>query len=151
LIGLARVAQGPFLTAEGGRLNFFRSLVIARNNHLRIYQDGYRFSREIFRLKQKFPKTLKYDLGEKLGNSSLTLMRAIAVANGSRDKIKPLQTMALEIDVLWVYLRMAHDFQGIKRGEYQVVSEILSDISRQHKAWLSWAREASSEANTIQK
>lgn len=113
---------------------------MATNKHLNIYQDAYRFCREVFRLKQKMPKTLKYDLGEKLGEASLNVMKAIVVANGTQDKVKYLQKMALEIDALWVFLRMAYDFQGITRGEFQVMSEILVEISDQNKSWLAWAR-----------
>ncbi len=112
---------------------------MGRNQHLNIYQDAYRFCREIYRLKQKFPKIMKYDLGEKLGSAALTLIRCIVVANGSKEKAKPLRAMALEIDSLWVYLRMAYDFQAISQGEFQVVSEILFEISEQNKKWLAWS------------
>lgn len=117
---------------------------IARNNHLEIYQEAYRFCREAFKLKQKMPKLLKYDLGEKIGTSALTVIRAIVIANGSKDKTKALTTMALEIDVLWVYLRLAHDLKGISRGEFQVTSELLYEISKQNKSWLLWARKNAS-------
>jgi len=119
---------------------------MARNNHLDIYQDTYRFCREVFRVKQKLPKILKYDLGEKMGVSSLVLIKAIVIANGSKDKTKALTTMALEIDVLWVYLRLAHDFKGITRGEFQVLSELLHEISKQNKNWLAWARKNTKES-----
>ncbi len=118
---------------------------MGRNQHLNIYQDTYRFCREIFRLKQKFPKTLKYDLGEKLGTSALNVMKHIIVANGSKEKAKPLRAMALEIDSLWVFLRMAYDFQAISQGEFQVVSEILFEISEQNKKWLAWSVKTNTE------
>lgn len=119
---------------------------MARNNHLEIYQEAYRLCRELFRLKQKLPKLLKYDLGEKIGASVLTVLRTIVVANGSKDKTKALTTMALEIDVLWVYLRLAHDFKGITRGEFQALSELLHEISKQNKNWLAWARKNTKES-----
>ena len=92
---------------------------------------------------------MKYDLGEKLGKSALTVVEAIMIANNSRDKTKALTRMAIEIDLLWVYLRMALDLQGIKRGEFQVVSEILYEISRQHKNWLAWARKNASSSSEV--
>ena len=113
---------------------------MARNNHLGIYQEAYRFCREIFKLKQKMPKLLKYDLGEKIGHSCLIVLRNIVIANGSKDKAKALNTIALEIDALWVYLRLAHDLEGISRGEFQVTSELLYEISKQNQNWLAWAK-----------
>jgi hypothetical protein len=31
-------------------------------------------------------------------------------------------TIALEIDVLWIYLRLAHDLEAISRGFYEALS-----------------------------
>ena len=36
---------------------------MARFKHLEIYQQTYKLNHEIFRIKQKLPKTLKFDLG----------------------------------------------------------------------------------------
>lgn len=73
---------------------------MARFKHLEIYQSSYKLNSEIFRIKQKLPKTLRYNLGEMTFKSSLRLMRGIVIANGSRDKIKILQQLALEINEL---------------------------------------------------
>ncbi len=56
--------------------------------------------------------------------------------------------MALEIDSLWVYLRMAYDFQAISQGEFQVVSEILYEISEQNKKWLTWSVKTTADNRT---
>ena len=68
---------------------------MARFKHLEIYQQTYKLNREIFRIKQKLPKTLKFDLGEFVFRSSLRMIRGIVIANGTKDKSKVLQQIAL--------------------------------------------------------
>ena len=114
---------------------------MARFKHLEIYQQTYKLNREIFRIKQKLPKTLKFDLGEFVFRSSLRMIRGIVIANGTKDKSKVLQQIALEIELLWVYFRMLYDFQGISRGEFQVLSEQLTEISKQNQKWIKWSKE----------
>lgn len=114
---------------------------MARFKHLEIYQQSYKFTREIYRIKMKLPKTLRYDLGEKTLSSALKINRGIVVANGSKEKVKVLLQISLEIETLWIFTRMMFDFQGISRGEFEVISELLSGLSKQNSSWLKWSRD----------
>lgn len=113
---------------------------MARFKHLEVYNQAYKLNREVFRIKQKLPKTLKYDLGEFVFRSSIRAIRGIVIANGSQEKTKVLKQIALEIELLWLYLRMLFDFQGISRGEFQVLSELLANVAKQTQNWLKWAK-----------
>ncbi len=114
---------------------------MARFKHLEIYQQSYKFTREIYRIKMKLPKTLRYDLGEKTLSSALKINRGIVVANGSKEKVKVLLQISLEIETLWIFTRMMFDFQGISRGEFEVISELFSGLSKQNSSWLKWSRD----------
>lgn len=118
---------------------------MSRSKHLQIYQDAYHFTREVFRIKFKLPKLIKYDLGEQVGNSALRILKGIIIANGSKNKLSSLQIVTLEIEVMWVYLRMLYDLEGISRGEFNVLSEKLVEISKQNNNWRSWAKKVASE------
>ena len=111
---------------------------MARYQHLPLYQEAYGFSREIYRLKLKLPKDLKHDLGSLTFQATLRCIRCIVFANGLKIKQKPLQTLLLEIEMLWSYLRLLHDLRGISRGEFQVLTERLESISKQAQAWQKW-------------
>lgn len=112
---------------------------MARFKHLEIYQQAYKLCREFHRVKIKLPKNLKYNLGDDVSKSALKIIKGIVIANGSSDKLKALQVISLEIEVLWVFFRMLFDFQGISRGEFQVFSEMLTDLSKQNQNWIKWA------------
>ncbi len=56
------------------------------------------------------------------------------------EKGTPLQTLLLEVETLWAYLRLLHDLKGISAGEFQNLSERLADIGPQATAWMKWDR-----------
>lgn len=114
---------------------------MARFKHLEIYQSAYKFTREVYQIKTKLPKTLKFDLGEKISNSCLKVIRGVVVANGTKDRVKVLLQISLEIETLWVFLRMLFDFKGISRGEFEVLSNLLSNIAKQNQSWIKWSKE----------
>ncbi len=95
----------------------------------------------IFETKIKLPKTLKGDLGQMTFLSALKLTRGVIIASSSQDKSKVLNLVALEIDVIWQFLRLMYDLKGISKGEFQVLSEVLTDISDQIQKWLNWSKE----------
>lgn len=114
---------------------------VARFKHLEIYQSAYKFTREVYQIKTKLPKNLKFDLGEKTLNSCLKIIRGLVIANGTKDRVKVLLQISLEIETLWVFLRMLFDFKGISRGEFEVLSSLLSNVAKQNQAWIKWSKE----------
>ena len=84
-----------------------------------------------------------------LFESSLRCSKGIIVANGSKNKLKPLQEIILEVEVIWVQLRMLYDFKAISIGEFQHLSERVAEVSPQLQAWLKWekTRIKASESN----
>ncbi len=114
---------------------------MARHAHLPIYKSCYVLTREVFRLQQKMPKTLKHSLGMTLFESCLRCMRGIIVANGSENKLKALQEITLELEVIWTYLRLLYDFKGISKGEFQLISERVTEVTPQISAWMKWEKD----------
>ena len=122
---------------------------MARSKHLKIYQDAYHFTRELYRIKLKLPKALKYDLGEQISASALRMLKGVVVANGSKNKNSSLQVVTLEIEVIWVFLRMLLDLQGISKGEFNLLSERLVEISKQNNNWRSWAKKVDTAVEIV--
>lgn len=116
---------------------------MANSHHLEIYRDAYRLNRDLFRLKAKLPKSLRYDLGESLTLSGLKALRWIVFANSLADKTKALENLALELKYMMVLLRLNHDLQGLSHGEHQMLAETLNQIAEQNSKWLLWARRQS--------
>ena len=100
---------------------------MARYQHLPLYQATYALTRESYRLRIKFPKTLKYDLGTSFCSSSLRCLRLIVLANGRTCKEPVLRELVLEIECIWTYARLLHDFRGLSGGEFKALSIRLAD------------------------
>ena len=113
---------------------------MARYQHLPVYQALYALSVHSYRLKIKLPKTLKHDLGEIYFEAVVKCLRGVILANGSVNKIRPLQQVLLEFETLWVYSRLLLELRGISAGEFQVLSEMLNSLGKQLNAWLKWEK-----------
>jgi hypothetical protein len=114
---------------------------MSRYQHLPLYDALYRFTREMYKIKTLMPKSLKYDLGEAVCKSALRALKLVVFANGSEKKDAPLRDLALEIETLWVYLRLLHDQKGLSLGQFEVIGKKLTEISKQVSAWRKWYKE----------
>jgi hypothetical protein len=127
---------------------------MARYEHLEVYKDMYKFTRELYRLKSKLPQTVKHDLGKYMCQSALKSLRGIVVANGSVYKEKTLQIVLIELETQWVFLRLMYDMRAISNGEFNVISELLAKISPQVQSWIKWENrnppKAKSSSATVQ-
>ena len=114
---------------------------MARYQHLPVYQALYSLSLQSYRLKLKLPKTLKHDLGQVFFETAVRCVRGVILANGSANKVRPLQQVLLEFETLWVYSRLLFDLRAISSGEFRTLSENLADAGKQLNAWLKWERQ----------
>lgn len=114
---------------------------MSRYQHLPLYDALYKFTREIYKIKILLPKSLKYDLGEALCKSVLRSLKLVVFANGSERKEAPLRDLVLEIETIWVYLRLLHDQKGISLGQFELLGKKLTEITKQVSAWRKWYKE----------
>lgn len=124
-----------------GMRSFFIEVYMARIKDLEVYKCSYQFNKMIMDTKINMPVKLKNDLGQMTMEACLRITRGIVIANESRDKTRILQRVLIEIDVIWQFLRMMYDFKTISRGQYEVLSEKLTDLSMQLQKWLNWSKE----------
>jgi hypothetical protein len=92
-------------------------LLMGRYQHLPLYDALFRYTKELYTLKDRLPKNIKNDLGQALCESSLRCLKLVIFANGSEKKEVPLRDLALEIESQWIYLRLVHDIG--KRASYK--------------------------------
>jgi len=123
---------------------------MARYEHLPVYKSAYVLSREVYRVQEKLPKGLRYSLGSMAFESTLRCVKGIVYANGASSKSKALNEVALEIEVLWTYLRMLYDFKGLSKGEFQLLSERLNEVAPQVHAWTKWEKGKANQAKKAQ-
>lgn len=113
---------------------------MARYQHLPLFQACYGFVRQAYRLKMKLPQAFRHELGSEFVRSALRVLKLVIWANGVDRKAKTLKELLLEIDSLWIFLRLLHDLKAISAGEFQEFSERLTEMGTQAQAWTKWER-----------
>jgi len=113
---------------------------MARTQHLPLYQAAFIYIREVYRLRAGFPKIIKHDLGHETCESAIKLLKSVVLANGSIKKDRYLNHLLLEIEVQWVLLRLLYELKAMSSGQFKLLSERLSDITKQAHAWSKWVQ-----------
>ena len=121
---------------------------MARTQHLPLYSAAFVFVREVYGVRVKLPKMLKYDLGQETFQSALKILKCIVLANRAHDKNRHITRLLLEVEVQWALLRLLYELKGISEGEFKVLSERLSEIGKQAQAWLNWQQASQRAAGT---
>lgn len=111
---------------------------MSRFQHLPLFQKCYAFAKEVYQLKLKLPKNLKHELGTDLFKSALQSTKLVIMANGSENKERALKELSLEVQVIWVWLRLLVDLKAISTGQFQELSDRLADIEKQVSTWAIW-------------
>ena len=113
---------------------------MARTQHTPIYQSVFAYTREMYRLRIGFPKSIKHDLGQEICESTIKLLKYVVIANGSAKKDAHLNRLVLEVEVQWALLRLLYELKAVSAGQFKLLSERLSDITKQSQAWLKWVQ-----------
>lgn len=120
---------------------------MARTQHLPLYQAVFAYARELYRLRLGFPKAIKHDLGKEICESSLKLLKCVVLSNSALKKEPFLNRFNLEVEVQWALLRLLYELKALSSGQFKVLSERLSEITKQSQAWLKWVRNHESSAS----
>ena len=121
---------------------------MARTQHLPLYQSVFIYTREVYRLRSAFPKAIKHDLGQEVCESSVKLLKCVVLANGAAKKDRFLNRLLLEIEVQWALLRLLYELKAVSAGQFKLLSERLSDISKQSQAWFKWVQNQNRKAGS---
>lgn len=110
---------------------------MAQYSTLPIYKACYDFLLRIMQAVTHFPKDYKYSLGEKIQNSSIEMVICIYRANAAKYKAPHIKTMLNYIQMLYLFLRIAHDMKILPTEKYASIVQMIDGISRQAQGWLN--------------
>jgi len=84
----------------------------------------------LFPIVDRFPRAEKFVLCTQIKNSVYTLMRFTIRAQKSRDKLRWLYEVDIELEILRSLVRHAHFRKYLSHKKYEIVSKMLSEIGR---------------------
>ena len=84
---------------------------------------------------EKFPRSYKFSLGDRILNQALDVLEALIEATYTRDRILHLRRANLGIEKLRFLLRLATDLKVLDWKKYEFAARTLDDIGRFIGAW----------------
>jgi hypothetical protein len=83
----------------------------------------------------KFPRTEKYTLGERIENTALNVLDGIIESNNEFEKTKSLQKTVVELDKLRIFFRLAKDLAFMSFEQYEYGSKLIDELGRLLGGW----------------
>ncbi|MBI4993966.1 four helix bundle protein [Candidatus Wolfebacteria bacterium] len=113
---------------------------MAKYDHLPIFKKAYDLCFEIEQQINNFSRDYKYTIGTEIRQISHEIPALIMVANNHYDKKKYLEELWIKLEKLKLLIRLAFDLKCLKSlKHYELLSGILTEISRQNEGWLKSA------------
>jgi four helix bundle protein len=102
---------------------------------MKIFHKTYEFIKWLHTLLNKFPKSEKYTMAQKIENTSLSFLESIIQSNNDFDKKQSLQKAIIELDKLRIFFRLSKDLQFISFDQYEYGSELINEIGKMLGGW----------------
>lgn len=97
---------------------------------LKIYKESYDFFLWLWPLINKFPKSEKYVLGEKLKSSFLIFFENIIAYNYNYQRQESLNKANIELEKIRIFIRLAKDLNLINFNKYEIASRKINEIGK---------------------
>ena len=102
---------------------------------MKIFHKTYEFIKWLHTLLNKFPKSEKYTMAQKIENTSLNFLESIIQSNNDFDKTESLKKAIVELDKLRIFFRLSKDLQFISFDQYEYGSNLINEIGRMLGGW----------------
>lgn len=99
-------------------------------HELKIFQKTYDLILYLYPVVNKFPKSEKFVLGQRIENTALNVLEGIIVANQEVDKEDRLKKTSVELEKLRIFIRLAKDLKFIGFKQYGHVSKMVNEIGK---------------------
>ncbi len=100
-----------------------------------IYQKTYDFMLWLHPVVNKFPKSQRFILGQRIENKTLDIISSMILANAERDKSAILKRASVELDELRILIRLSKDLRFINIKKYGFAAEKINEIGRLLSGW----------------
>ena len=84
----------------------------------------------------KFPKTRKFGLGDRMETLLLDILEGLIEAKYSRAKVQHLTAVNLRLEKLRYLIRLAKDLKCLSIREYEHASRLMLDLGNEVGGWL---------------
>ena len=101
-----------------------------------IFEKMYELNLWLFPMVNKFPKAQRFVLGQQIQTLALRITMGIMRANVETQKLPYLKQVSVELDMLRVLTRLAHELRFMSTKQYEFVSKKVTEIGRLLGGWI---------------
>lgn len=108
-----------------------------------IIQCSYELALETQRLVARFPKNMRYQIGDRLAWMTQNFFESTVKANFIREaklRWRALDALSAELFTIRMTIRMAKDLKTVSVGQYTNVNARLEDLQKQLTGWTKWTQ-----------
>jgi four helix bundle protein len=121
-----------------------------KSNDLVIFTQTYDLLTWLLPQCERFPKSQRFVVTQRLQSSALDFQEAIFEANarGGAQRLKHLQAADAHLNKLRLYLRLSRQWNWLSSGQYEHVSRMVAHIGKLLGGWIKQTRSANHAGRT---
>jgi len=101
-----------------------------------VVERMYQFLRWLLERINKFPRSQRFVLGDRMENTALDILELLIEANYSQEKRELLRRANLQLQKLRFLIRLAKDGHYLSVSQYEFSAQALNEIGSQIGGWL---------------
>ena len=107
---------------------------------LAIFEKTYELILWLYPTVNKFPKSQRFVLGQRIENIILKILEGIIEANQERNKAPYLKKISVELDKLRILIRLSKDLKFISIKQYAFAAEKINEIGKMLGGWMKFCQ-----------
>ena len=85
---------------------------------------------------EKFPRSQKFTLGDRIVNVSLDILDTLIEATYTRKRLPLLQKANVQLEKLRFLIRLCHDFKLLSSKQYTYISNEINEVGKLVGGWI---------------
>ena len=85
---------------------------------------------------EKFPRSQKFTLGDRIVNTSLDILDTLIEATYTRKRLPLLQKANVQLEKLRFLIRLCHDFKLLSSKQYAYISNEINEVGKLIGGWI---------------
>jgi len=107
-------------------------------SNLAILEKTYELILWLYPAVNKFPKSQRFVLGQRMENAMLGILEKIIMANQSTAKTVYLKKASVQLDVLRILIRLSKDMHFISIRQYEFAAGKVNEIGKMLGGWMKF-------------